>query len=57
MWSWAARREARCLPTMVMGEKFLLGVAGRFLGTGETNIQLSGPLCCYCVNPLQGLAN
>lgn len=57
MWSWAARREARCLPTMVMGEKFLLGVAGRFLGTGETNIQLSGPVCCYCVNPLQGLAN
>lgn len=28
--------EARCLQTMVVGEKFPVRVAGRFLGKGKT---------------------
>lgn len=42
---------------MVVGEKFLAGVAGGYLGEGKTNIQLSGPVCCYSVNPFRGSAN
>ena len=45
------------MQTMVMGEKFPVRVAGRFLGKGKTITFSFLVLCVARVKPLQGLAN